>query len=267
MIPNPFSPQAQRRFIRECLSVYARAPHTSNLDTHYQLPAEGLWQLYEREQRGEISENDPEYYVPRKPKKKTDDQPVQQQRRLLTACDENFRPDLNQPKPDPLPSETVPILPPSQLLKKMRWVMLGYQYHWPTRTYHFDRRYKMPDPVAELTRAIVTASEGVGGPGGWINTYPGRDFKAEAAVINFYQYRDTLMGHVDRSELNMQAPLVSISFGNACIYLIGGKTRETEPVPIRLHSGDIVIMTEVCRQYFHGKKKESLKGLGYRACF
>ena len=34
----------------------------------------------------------------------------------------------------------------------------------------------------------------------------------DAGIVNFYQERDTLMGHVDRSELSSTTPLVSISY-------------------------------------------------------
>ncbi|KAG1081807.1 hypothetical protein G6F42_022816 [Rhizopus arrhizus] len=168
-----------------------------------------------------------------------------------TACSDDFKPVINDRKPDPLPAPGVPLLPPSELVRKMRWITLGYQYHWPTKTYHLDRRYPFPADVSDLTKAVVTAVENIGHDG-WINQYKGEDFKAEAGVINYYQYRDTLMGHVDRSEMNMEAPLVSLSLGQSCIYLIGGLTRETVPVPLLLKSGDIVVMTGPCRKAFHG---------------
>lgn len=148
-------------------------------------------------------------------------------------------------------SHTSTYTPVSKLLRKLRWITLGYQYHWGTKEYCLDQRYSMPADLAELSSAVVGATEGVGA-NGWKNTYKRSDFKAEAGVINYYQLRDTLMGHVDRSELNMDAPLVSVSFGHSCIYLLGGPTRETTPVPIRLHSGDILAMTGESRKAFHG---------------
>ena len=174
--------------------MYSQAPNTSNLDTHYSIPTEGLWNFYEREHRGDLGHD---YCVPRK----------QNNNNSKNGYDSSSS--ESDEKPDPLPVETVPLLPPSQLIYKMRWVTLGYQYHWPTKTYHFDRRYDVPQEVDELTRAVVTAVEGVG-HNGWKNTYCGADYRTEAGVVNYYQYRDTLMGHVDRSELNMQAPLISI---------------------------------------------------------
>ncbi len=61
------------------------------------------------------------------------------------------------------------------------------------------------------------------------------------------------MAHVDRSEVCATSPLVSISLGNAAIFLIGGLTRDTEPLPILLRSGDVLIMSgPACRRAYHG---------------
>ena len=40
--------------------------------------------------------------------------------------------------------------------------------------------------------------------------------------------------------------------GNAAIFLIGGNTRDEEPIPILLRSGDVVIMSGACRRSYHG---------------
>lgn len=43
------------------------------------------------------------------------------------------------------------------------------------------------------------------------------------------------------------------SLGNAAIFLIGGLTRDTEPMPILLRTGDVVIMSgPACRRAYHG---------------
>lgn len=36
------------------------------------------------------------------------------------------------------------------------------------------------------------------------------EFKAEAAIINYYHSSSTLSGHIDHSEYNLKAPLLSI---------------------------------------------------------
>jgi len=90
---------------------------------------------------------------------------------------------------------------------------------------------------------------GEGGPdwNSWESTY-----EPDAGIVNYYQLRDTLMGHVDRSEVCATSPLVSISLGNAAIFLIGGKTRDEEPSAILLRSGDVVVMSGPGRRSYHG---------------
>ena len=49
------------------------------------------------------------------------------------------------------------------------------------------------------------------------------------------------------------AVLTCIRLGNAAIFLIGGDSREVEPVAILLRSGDTIIMSgPACRRAYHG---------------
>ena len=44
------------------------------------------------------------------------------------------------------------------------------------------------------------------------------------------------------------------SLGNAAVFLIGGSTRDEEPIPILLRSGDAVVMAGPrCRRAYHGR--------------
>ncbi|KAI7866289.1 hypothetical protein BDF14DRAFT_1728736 [Spinellus fusiger] len=252
-IPNPFTPHAQRHLVKKCLSQYTLPPSTNNLDTHYIAPIHGYWQHYEQEYRQEIQPTDTHYYAQRRahtlpmespyedttfqdtpqdtpqdtlqdtPQDTLQDTPQDTPQDTLQdtlqdtphkACSTDFQPTLDQPKYDPLPASTVPILSPCELFRRMRWTTLGYHYHWPTKTYHLDRRFPVPDEISTLSQAVARAVEGTfyheNGATVWKNDYPGDSYRAEAGVVNYYQYRDTLMGHVDRSELNMEAPLVSL---------------------------------------------------------
>ncbi|KAG0266082.1 hypothetical protein BG011_003290 [Mortierella polycephala] len=285
-IPAGFTPSAQRTLIKACLKQYSRHPNKSNLDTHYLVPDSGLWDLHENVYTGVQSLEDPAVYVqrkattdgqpggygsdddddddhgddtggdkatnasaaPLKTRPKTKPKPTQSSvRTLVPITDETPTVPDNESKNDPVPSAQVPILPPAQLVRKMRWITLGYQYHWPSKTYHFDQNAPFPKELSVLSKAVVEAIDNV-------SPYPysAEDFEAEAGVVNYYQLKDRLMGHVDRSELNKDAPLVSFSFGHSCIYLLGGPTRETPPTPILLQSGDILAMTGPCRSAFHG---------------
>lgn len=184
------------------------------------MPPQGIWDLFEREWCGDLRDGDAEYFIPLKKITDGDEHGTS-----MYGEDDNdgdmsgstVQPTpqstttISKPKPDPLPSPTVPLLPLRQLIRKLRWITLGYQYHWATKTYHLDRRVAFPDDVGELSVAIVRAVQGVGlDEEGWRNDYYGDNFRPEAGVVNYYQLRDTLMGHVDRSEVNMEAPLVSV---------------------------------------------------------
>ncbi|KAF9972490.1 hypothetical protein BGZ73_004398 [Actinomortierella ambigua] len=288
-IPAGFTPSAQKELIRNCLAKYSRHPNKSNLDTHYIVPEEGIWDLHEKVFKKETTLEDPAVFVQKRAKVNSqatgygsDDDDDEQDnkdkhgqpnakkhkesngqaapapkaataakpssvRTLVPIIDGSPTVPDGVPKVDLGPSATVPILPPAQLFRKMRWITLGYQYHWPSKTYHFDQNAPFPSELCELSKGVVEAIEGIGG-----YSYPASDFVAEAGVINYYQLKDRLMGHVDRSELNKTAPLVSFSFGHSCIYLLGGPDRETSPTPILLQSGDILVMTGPCRAAFHG---------------
>ena len=50
----------------------------------------------------------------------------------------------------------------------------------------------------------------------------------------------------------MEAPLVSLSFGHSCVFLVGGPSRETAPTPILLRSGDVLVLSGEARRVFHG---------------
>ncbi|CAG8682880.1 3804_t:CDS:10, partial [Ambispora leptoticha] len=225
---------------------------------------EGLWRVHEKVIKGELTEDDPEFYTPLKATKNqtTNDFYYDEEASsngLYTEVDEDNKKlnptatNVADAKSDPLPSATVPILPPAQLFRKLRWTTLGYQYHWPTKTYHLDRRYPFPKDINDLTTAIVKSIYSLQlTDKSFVNNYPIERWRAEAGVVNYYHLRDNLMGHVDRSEINMNAPLVSISLGHTCIFLMGGSTRDTPPTSMYLKSGDIIVMCPPCRSWFHG---------------
>ena len=59
-------------------------------------------------------------------------------------------------------------------------------------------------------------------------------------------------GHRDDVEPDQTSPVISISMCNDAIFLLGGTTKEVDPIPIRLHSGDIMIMSGSSRRAVHG---------------
>ena len=61
--------------------------------------------------------------------------------------------------------------------------------------------------------------------------------------------------HCDNLEWDSSSPLVSISLAHSAIFLLGDADRTKQPIRLLLNSGDVVIMTESCRQRFHAVPK------------
>lgn len=131
------------------------------------------------------------------------------------------------------------------LREKLRWVTLGYHHDWDTKEYSEDNRSEMPDSVVRLCGVVARVLGLCGGGGG------GGEFKAQAGIINYYHHHSTLSPHTDHSEPYMEAPLLSFSFGQSAIFLMGGCTKATAPSAILLHSGDIVVMAGAARLCYH----------------
>eukprot|EP01125_Pyxidicula_operculata_P018766 TRINITY_DN6704_c0_g1_i1.p1 TRINITY_DN6704_c0_g1~~TRINITY_DN6704_c0_g1_i1.p1 ORF type:complete len:309 (-),score=37.47 TRINITY_DN6704_c0_g1_i1:11-937(-) len=120
----------------------------------------------------------------------------------------------------------------------LRWASLGYHYQWTPRVYDENIRGSFPKELSELVSEFAQVVD--------------QDIDAEAAIINFYPHTKCQMGaHVDDSEDDMTKPIVSVSFGNTVVFLIGGRTREVEPVALFIRSGDVVIMGGESRYSFH----------------
>jgi alkylated DNA repair protein (DNA oxidative demethylase) len=74
----------------------------------------------------------------------------------------------------------------------------------------------------------------------------------ESCLINFYG-PDAKMGlHQDRDEADFDAPVVSLSLGDTCLFRIGGVKRNDPTRSVRLASGDAVVLGGAARLAFHG---------------
>lgn len=74
----------------------------------------------------------------------------------------------------------------------------------------------------------------------------------EACLVNFYDASAKMGLHQDRDEQNLEAPVVSISLGDACLFRVGGKRRDDPTKSFRLESGDVVVLGGEGRLAFHG---------------
>jgi alkylated DNA repair protein (DNA oxidative demethylase) len=74
----------------------------------------------------------------------------------------------------------------------------------------------------------------------------------EACLVNFYSDEARMGLHQDRDEQDLQAPVVSISLGNSCLFRVGGLQRNDRTLSFKLSSGDLVVLGGEGRLCFHG---------------
>ncbi|MEO9336131.1 alpha-ketoglutarate-dependent dioxygenase AlkB [Mesorhizobium sp. SB112] len=84
------------------------------------------------------------------------------------------------------------------------------------------------------------------------NEIAGYPLPPEACLVNFYTDTATMGLHQDRDENNLEAPVLSVSLGDDCLFRVGGKSRHDPTVSFKLRSGDIVVLGGEGRLAFHG---------------
>jgi alkylated DNA repair protein (DNA oxidative demethylase) len=77
-------------------------------------------------------------------------------------------------------------------------------------------------------------------------------FRPDACHINRYQAGTRLGMHQDRHEIDLTQPIVSVSFGLECIFLLGGFERTDKPKRMLLEHGDVIVWGGPSRMRFHG---------------
>lgn len=258
ILPGVFTNGGQMELVRKACREWSKRPAKSNLDLHWDSESVDLdgqwddsvenapktkdvWELFE----SSLVSKHP-IVVP------------------LRQTPQHFSEDTSKPNgasanhsqsasPDPylaLSTPTLSPLPITTLIHKLRWTSLGYPYDWFTKTYDLssgpnNNPVPVPKLLDVLCRVLVKATEQQTG-------YPASTYKPEAGVINFYTPNSSLHSHQDRSEPNPTAPLISISLGDPCVFLMGELTTDEKPKAFWLRSGDVVIMSGESRRWFHG---------------
>jgi alkylated DNA repair protein (DNA oxidative demethylase) len=77
-------------------------------------------------------------------------------------------------------------------------------------------------------------------------------FSPDACLINRYQPGARMSLHQDKDELDLAAPIVSVSLGLPATFLFGGLKRSDRPSRFRLQHGDIAVWGGPARLAFHG---------------
>lgn len=74
----------------------------------------------------------------------------------------------------------------------------------------------------------------------------------EACLINFYAAGTKMGLHQDRDEQDFEAPVLSVSLGDAALFRIGGTTRGGPTTSLKLASGDVLLFGGEARLAYHG---------------
>lgn len=221
LLRNYLDHATQQQLIASSLLDWANPPNLSNLDAHFHLPAEGLFNAMRIDSCRLIN------------------------RRLFDNDNPQVLDTLVINPPTDAIKKSAPV-PIGLVLNRLRWLTLGYQYNWTEKLYFFDRSPAFPENLSAILNGIVKLIEPRTG-------YPFSSYRPEAGIVNFYKPGDSLTAHQDKSEINMSAPLISISLGLDAVFLIGTSSRNDQPTAYRLHSGDVLIM--------HGQKRNALHGV------
>jgi alkylated DNA repair protein (DNA oxidative demethylase) len=104
----------------------------------------------------------------------------------------------------------------------------------------------LPPDVVELARDAVRDTFG---------TDEGAHYTPDAAIVNLYAPGARLGLHQDGEEPS-DAPVVTISLGDTCVFRLAGVDRRTSPfVDVELRSGDLLVFGGVNRRIYHGVPK------------
>jgi alkylated DNA repair protein (DNA oxidative demethylase) len=114
----------------------------------------------------------------------------------------------------------------------------GYRY----AAYDPETGISWPAMPAVFADLAARAAAGAG--------YPG--FAPDACLVNRYAPGTRLTLHQDRNEIDMTAPIVSVSLGLPATFLWGGAVRSDRPRRIALHHGDVMVWGGPTRLSFHG---------------
>ncbi|MFE9116852.1 alpha-ketoglutarate-dependent dioxygenase AlkB family protein [Streptomyces sp. NPDC007172] len=167
---------------------------------------------------------------------------VERQRELVAACREWAR--------GPVPIRRTEL--PGGGVMSVRTVCVGW--HW--QPYRYTRVAddvnglpvaQFPDWLGELGRAAVAAAYG--------DTGAGARYSPDTALINFYDDTARMGLHQDKDEKS-DAPVVSLSIGDSCVFRFGNTEHRGRPyTDVELVSGDLFVFGGASRFAYHGVPK------------
>ncbi|KAE9365088.1 hypothetical protein N431DRAFT_496254 [Stipitochalara longipes BDJ] len=141
------------------------------------------------------------------------------------------------------------------LVKKLRWLTLGSQYDWTTRSYDKEKAMPFPVDIGKLVKGLFRSA-----------------FEPESGVVLIYGAKDYMPVHRDVSE-ECERGLASFSLGCDGLFILSrekyghngedrnqderklDENREMETLVLRVRSGDCVWMGGETRWCWHAMPK------------
>lgn len=164
------------------------------------------------------------------------------QRQLVAACREWAR--------GPVPMRHTRL--PRGGVMSVQTVCVGW--HWRPYAYlrtapdvNGARVAEFPGWLAELGRAAVADA--------YQDPAAGAAYAPDTALVNFYEDAAVMGMHQDKDE-RCDAPVVSLSIGDTCVFRFGNTSTRTKPyTDVELESGDLFVFGGASRYAYHGVPK------------
>ncbi|MGW4897213.1 alpha-ketoglutarate-dependent dioxygenase AlkB family protein [Kitasatospora sp. NPDC004240] len=160
---------------------------------------------------------------------------------LLAACREWARP----------PAGLHTVRMPTGGMMSVRMVSLGlhwYPYGYRDTAEDGSPVKPFPPALGELARRAVAEAYGDAAAG--ITGAEGYD--PDIAIVNHYPHGAKMGLHQDRDE-RANAPVVSLSLGDTCVFRLGNTETRTRPwTDLELRSGDLLVFGGPSRYAYHG---------------
>ncbi|KAF4406282.1 MULTISPECIES: alpha-ketoglutarate-dependent dioxygenase AlkB [Streptomyces] len=164
--------------------------------------------------------------------------PPDEQRRLVAACRDWAR--------GPVPMRHTRL--PRGGVMSVRTVCLGW--HWAPYRYTRTaddagggRVAELPDWLAALGRRAVAEA--------YDDPAAGAAYAPDTALVNFYDAGARMGMHQDKDEKS-DAPVVSLSLGDSCVFRFGNTETRTKPyTDVELASGDLFVFGGPSRFAYH----------------
>lgn len=141
--------------------------------------------------------------------------------------------------------------------KKMSAAMTNCgRYGWTASAKGYAYQSIDPDSHAaaswpDMPNELLMLAQQAAGAVGW------QAFQPEACLINRYEAGASMGLHQDRDERDLSQPIVSISLGASCQFMVGGEKRTSPTKSVALHNGDVLVWGGQSRLIFHGVRPVS----------